>query len=199
MTNLRRQLFQEYAQMGLNETVAEYRRKHQVKKGDRFNVKGITYEIGPAVVGENMVEFEISSKIPQDELTKSMTLETYFKEVKKVVGKKAKKPFSIDRENIIREMGGDEVKERDYVKLKYNYQEKELFDNDAIRKQVTKISEEKASSLETIPGVQTVAGRLVLLAIRDRLKEVSKDNMENLIEANEQVRKKVKGSRKKKK
>lgn len=197
MTTLRQQLFQEFAQVGLNTTLAEFRRKFQVKKGERFNCKGITYEIGPAIVGPSGIEFEISSKIPQDELTKSVTLESYFKDVKKIIDGKKKKPFAIDKENIIREMGGDEVKERDYVKLKYSYKEKELFDSEAIAKEATSMSEKDAQSLEEIPGVQTLAGRLVLLSIRDRFKEIAKENMDYLIEANEQVRKKIKKPRKK--
>ena len=183
--------------MGLNETVAEYRRKYQAKKADRFNIKGITYEIGPAIVDNDGIEFEISSKIPQDELTKSMDLDTYFNEVKKLMGRKGKKPFAIDKENIIREMGGDEIKERDYVKLKYHYDESELFETKEIVKRSESMDPKEASSLVEVPGVQTVAGRLVLVAIRDRLKEAARDNMERLIEANEQVRKKIKKPRKK--
>lgn len=198
MTTLRQQLFQEFAQIGLNMTLAEFRRKFQVKKGDRFNCKGITYEIGPAIVGQDGIEFEISSKIPQDELTKSMTLDSYFKEVKKVVQGKKKKPFAIDKENIVREMGGDEVKERDYVKLKYMYGEQELFDTKSIAKEASSMSEKDIQRLEGVAGVQTLAGRLVLLSIRDRFTEFSKENLECLIEANEQVRKKIKKPRKKK-
>lgn len=196
MTTLRLQLYQEFAQEGLNETQAEFRRKFQVKKGDRFNYKGITYEIGPAFVGNKGIEFEISSKIPQDELTKSMTLDAYFKEVKEAMERQPKKPFAIDRENIVREIGGDEVKERDYVKLKYLYEEPELYEAKALAKQATEMGAKALTSLPEIPGVQTVTGRLVLLAIRDRLRAASKENMEYLIEANEQVRQKIKKKKK---
>jgi hypothetical protein len=197
MATLRHQLFKEFAQMGLSETLTEYRKKFQIKKGERFNNKGITYEIGPAIVGQSGIEFEISSKIPQDELTKSMTLDSYFKEVRKIMERKGKKPFAIDKENIVREMGGDEVKERDYVKLKYMYEELELFDTGEIAEQATSIAEKDAQSLPEVPGVQTVAGRLVLLSVRDSLKSAAKENMDFLIDANEQVRKKIKKPRKK--
>lgn len=188
MATLRDQVFKEYAQMGINETIATFRSKFQVKKGDRFNYQGITYEIGPPSVGQGEIEFEISSKIPQDELSGSMTLDAYFKEVKKLIGRGGKKPFAIDKENIVREVGDDEVKERDYVKLKYRYEDSELYETKAIVEQSAAMDEKELSSLPNIPGVQTVAGRLVLLAIRDGLRAASHETMEHLIEANEQVR-----------
>lgn len=197
MATLRQQLFQEFAQHGLNDTLKEFRKKFQEKKGERFNYKGITYEIGPAVVAQDGIEFEISSKIPQDELTKSMTLDAYFKEVKKLMERKGKKPFAIDKENIVRELGGDEVKERDYVKLKYMYEEAELFDTGEIAKQAAAMAEKDTQALPEIPGVQTLAGRLVLKAVQENLKQASKENMEFLIEANEKVRKKLKKPKKK--
>ena len=166
MATLRDQVFKEYAQMGVNETIASFRSKFQVKKGDRFNFQGITYEIGPPSVGQGEIEFEISSKIPQDELSGAMTLDAYFKEVKKFMGRRGKKPFAIDKENIVREVGDDEVKERDYVKLKYRYEDSELYETKAIVEQSAAMDEKELSSLPNIPGVQTVAGRLVLLAIQ---------------------------------
>lgn len=199
MTTLRDQLFQEFAQMGINESIAEFRQKFHVKKGDRFNYKGITYEIGPASVGEDGIEFEISSKIPQDELTKTVTLDAYFKEIKKVMTRQSKKPLSIDKENIVREMGDDEVKERDYVKLRYRFKDTELFKTKALVKQAADMDAEAVESLPEVPGVQTVAGRLVLLAVRDGLRTAANETMDDLIEANEQARQtKLKKSKKKK-
>ncbi|MFQ6671760.1 MAG: hypothetical protein ACE5KY_00540 [Candidatus Tectimicrobiota bacterium] len=198
MATLREQLFQEFAQMGLNETVAEFRRKFQVKKGDRFNHNGITYEIGPASVGVDVIEFEISSKIPQDELSASMTLDAYFNEVKKLMTRRSRKPFAIDRENIVREIGGDEVKERDYVKLKYRYEEPELFETQALVERAAAMDAEAVASLPEVPGVRTVAGRLVLVAVRDGMKAAAQETMDVLIEANEQVRQKKRKKAKKK-
>ncbi|MCH6567638.1 MAG: hypothetical protein IH801_04630, partial [Nitrospinae bacterium] len=80
------------------------------------------------------------------------------------------------------------VKERDYVKLKYRYEDSELYETKAIVEQSAAMDEKELSSLPNIPGVQTVAGRLVLLAIRDGLRAASHETMERLIEANEQVR-----------
>lgn len=199
MGTLRDQLFQEFAQMGINESIAEFRRKLQVKKGDRFNYKGITYEIGPASVGIDGIEFEISSKIPQDELSKSVTLDEYFKEIKKIMTRQPKKPLSIDKENIIREMGDDEVKERDYVKLRYQFKDKEIFKTKVLVQQASDMDTKAVASLPVVPGVQTVAGRLVLLAVRDGLRDAANETMDHLIEANEQVRQtKLKKSKKKK-
>lgn len=199
MGTLRDQLFQEFAQTGINESIAEFRRKLQVKKGDRFNYKGITYEVGPASVGVDGIEFEISSKIPQDELSKSVTLDEYFKEIKKIMTRQPKKPFSIDKENIIREMGDDEVKERDYVKLRYQFKDEELFKSKALVQQASDMDTKAVASLPAVPGVQTVAGRLVLLAVRDGLRDAANETMDHLIEANEQVRQtKLKKSKKKK-
>ncbi|MDV2502616.1 MAG: hypothetical protein RX318_01500 [bacterium] len=199
MGTLRDQLFQEFAQTGINESIAEFRRKFQVKKGDRFNYKGITYEVGPASVGVDGIEFEISSKIPQDELSKSVTLDEYFKEIKKIMTRQPKKPFSIDKENIIREMGDDEVKERDYVKLRYQFKDEELFKSKALVQQASDMDTKAVASLPAVPGVQTVAGRLVLLAVRDGLRDAANETMDHLIEANEQVRQtKLKKSKKKK-
>lgn len=199
MGTLRDQLFQEFAQMGINESITEFRRKFQVKKGDRFNHRGITYEVGPASVGVDGIEFEISSKIPQDELSKSVTLDEYFKEIKKIMTRQPKKPFSIDKENIIREMGDDEVKERDYVKLRYQFKDKELFKSKALVQQASDMDTKAVASLPAVPGVQTVAGRLVLLAVRDGLRDAANETMDHLIEANEQVRQtKLKKSKKKK-
>lgn len=199
MGTLRDQLFQEFAQMGINESIAEFRRKLQVKKGDRFNYKGITYEVGPASVGVDGIEFEISSKIPQDELSKSVTLDEYFKEIKKIMTRQPKKPFSIDKENIIREMGDDEVKERDYVKLRYQFKDKEIFKTKVLVQQASDMDTKAVASLPVVPGVQTVAGRLVLLAVRDGLRDAANETMDHLIEANEQVRQtKLKKSKKKK-
>ena len=185
--------------MGINESIAEFRRKLQVKKGDRFNYKGITYEIGPASVGVDGIEFEISSKIPQDELSKSVTLDAYFKEIKKIMTRQPKKPLFIDKENIIREMGDDEVKERDYVKLRYQFKDTELFKSKALVQRASDMDTKAVASLPAVPGVQTVAGRLVLLAVRDGLRDAANETMDHLIEANEQVRQtKLKKSKKKK-
>ena len=68
MANFKQQFFLQFASLGLTELIADYRNRYEPKKGDRFNVEGITYEIGPAKITREGVEFEVSSKIPQDEL-----------------------------------------------------------------------------------------------------------------------------------
>ena len=43
MTNFKEQFFLQYASLGLAELIARYRTQYEPKKGDRFNVEGITY------------------------------------------------------------------------------------------------------------------------------------------------------------
>ena len=50
MANFKQQFFLQFASLGLTELIADYRNRYEPKKGDRFNVEGITYEIGPAKI-----------------------------------------------------------------------------------------------------------------------------------------------------
>ena len=60
----------ETASVTLNRLTKDLQKKFEPKKGDRFNVEGITYEIGPPkfVDADKAIRFEISSKIPGEEL-----------------------------------------------------------------------------------------------------------------------------------
>ena len=118
MANFKQQFFLQFASIGLSELIAEYRNRYE-PKGDRFNVEGITYEIGPAKITQDGVEFEVSSKIPQEELPSKADMVRYFEAVRQVMQRSGRVPLSIDMENIIREINEDETKERDYVKLRY--------------------------------------------------------------------------------
>ncbi|HUU50487.1 MAG TPA: hypothetical protein VMW81_05985 [Nitrospinota bacterium] len=192
MTNLKQQMYKEFAQEGINQLIEEYKRKYKPKKEDRFNYNGITYEIGPIKITDG-IEFEISSKIPQEELSKKATLTTYFREVKKIISNAEKKPYSIDKENIIREISEDEKKERDYVKLRYVYLDNELYNNEEILKRSEEIIKNpQKHKIPEIYGINTLAGKLVVLSIRDAIYKKAKENMNDLISANEQVRKKFK-------
>ena len=119
MSTLKEQLFLEFAADALSGLTDEFRGKFTSKKGDRFNVQGVTYELGSPLLRENVIQFEISSKIPQDEFAKDMTETKYFNAVKAIVQKGKKKPKSIDMENIVRETRDDSRKERDYVKVTF--------------------------------------------------------------------------------
>ena len=82
MANFKQQFFLQFASLGLAELIADYRTRYEPKKGDRFNVEGITYEIGPASMSHAGIEFEVSSKIPQDELPSKADMVKYFEAVK---------------------------------------------------------------------------------------------------------------------
>merc|ERR1712096_497582 len=76
-------------------------KKYSKKKGRRFNYENITYEISRGgVVDENM-QFEISSKIPQDELKGHKDMKAYFAEIKKLASRFKNKPVTIEMENIV--------------------------------------------------------------------------------------------------
>ena len=192
MGNLKQHIYKEFAQDGINQLLAEYKKKYKPKKEDRFHYNGITYEIGPVSITEG-IEFEISSKIPQDELSGKLTLTQYFNAVKKIMNQKEKKPDSIDKENIIREISEDEKKERDYVKLKYVYMDEELYDSEEIFKKSNEILKNpKKHKVPEIQGINTLPGKLVLLSIKESIYEKARQNMNDLINANEEVKKKLK-------
>ena len=201
MSSLQAQLFVETASVTLSRLTKDLQSKFEPKKGDRFNVEGITYEIGPPkfVDADRAIRFEISSKIPGEELPTSYDHTKYFKQIEKR-NDSAKKPVSADMENIVRETRDQERKERDYVKLTYQYGEKELYDDRDILKDIEELSKgasEKKMPAK-IPGVTTLAGRLILERVQSSLYEVAKGNVESLIDANAKVRAELKKNAKKK-
>lgn len=188
MPTLKEQYFQKFASRGLARLTEEYQKKYQPKKGDRFFYNEVTYEISSANVANGEIEFEISSKIPQDLLAKKMTLEEYFEAVKEAMLGKAEKPVSIDMENIIREVRADETKERDYVKLLYRYPADKMIDERKVISQVEEIRQSKSSlQVPEIPGISTLAGKLVLLAVEQEIQEKARAHLENLLKANDRV------------
>ena len=192
MTNFKEQFFLQYASLGLAELIAQYRRQYEPKKGDRFNVRGITYEIGPAKMTEEGIEFEISSKIPQDELPRKVDMAKYFREVKKLMRQADKRPLSIDMENIIREISEEETKERDYVKLLYSYAEEELCGDKAVRAELKRLQQDPSKGeVPPVPGVNTLAGRVVLSLLKRNIQQGAKVAMDGLIKANTSTRKKM--------
>jgi len=192
MTNFKEQFFLQYASLGLAELIAQYRSRYEPKKGDRFNVDGITYEIGPAKMTGEGIEFEISSKIPQDELPKKADMAKYFAAVKAMMLQGRKPPVSIDRENIVREISEEETKERDYVKLRYRVGEEELYDDNAVNAELKRLKRDPSKAqVPHIPGVNTLAGRVVLILLKQNLQRHAKAAMDRLIKANETTRHKM--------
>ncbi len=192
MSSLKSQLFQQYANEGLKALIHEYQQRYEPKKEERFNYNGITYEIGNAQTIEDGVEFEISSKIPQDELSSKVTLQDYFRSIKGILVKESAAPDAIDMENITRELGGDERKERDYVKLKYSYTDTDLYDESELLKKVEDISSKgDTGKIPQVSGATTLIGKMILLAVKDSIYSKAMDNMQSLIDANESVRGKL--------
>ena len=111
MGSLQEQLFTKIASQTLVSLSKDLQKKYEPKKGDRFNYRAITYEIGPPKFTGEGISFEISSKIPESELPDGYKKESFFKEIKKICGKSKKKPLSTDMENIVRETKEQERKD----------------------------------------------------------------------------------------
>jgi hypothetical protein len=189
MASLKGIMFNQYAGEGLSQLIEELQRKYKPKKGRRFNQNDITYEISRPVLNDNSLEFEISSKIPQDELTSEKEKQAYFLAIKKIIGAKNKKPVSIERENIVWDSKKETEKEREYVKLHYSYPLEDLYDDQEILKRCKDLEEGSAKeSLPDIPGGFTTPGKIALLMVREKVQEFCRNHVTVLIEANKKVR-----------
>jgi hypothetical protein len=189
--NLRQMLFQKYASEGRDRLVAELKKAHEPKKGDRFHITGITYEIGQIVLADDGIQFEVSSKIPLEELPEGGASD-FFEAVKKICFDSPKVPEYAGMDDIEHKVGEREVKKRDYVRLRYKYRYDELYNEQEIEREAEAIMRgESSSEVPRIPGIVSIAGRLVLLALRESTYQYAKEKMNLLIEANEQVRKEL--------
>ena len=193
MANLKGILFNQYAGDGLNHLIEELQKKYKPKKVRRFHHNNITYEISRPVLNENCLEFEISSKIPQDELPTDKDLKTYFQEIKKVANSQKKKPLSIEMENIIWDSKKETEKEREYVKLLYSYPLEDLYDDQEIVKRSQALANGSAKEpLPDIPGGFTTTGKIALMMVKEKVQEYCGSHVATLIEANKRVREKLK-------
>lgn len=189
MSSLKGLLFNQYANDGLTHLVEEMQNKYKPKKGRRFNHSNITYEISRPNLKNNAIEFEISSKLPEDELKSSAERNDYFAQIKKIISAEKKKPVSIQRENIVWDSTKEREKERDYVKLVYQYPLDALFDDKAVQSQYEKMRKEgTAEALPSVPSASTAQGKLVLIMVRSRLQEIGRAHIDHLIKANKEVR-----------
>lgn len=189
MATFRQQLFQQFASQGLDASTQAFNAQYQPKKDNRFHIDGITYEIGPARLHENSIAFEISSKIPQDELAEREDFETYFAAIKQFLSHDAKQPEIADMENIVQDIGGEETKERDYVRLVYRYTFEEMYSDAAIAATIKQIQEHpEARPVPEITNVNTLAGRVVLLCVADFMQQEATTRVQRLIAANQEVR-----------
>jgi len=193
MANLKGILFSQYAGEGLNHLIEELQNKYKPKKGRRFHHNNITYEISRPELNENCLEFEISSKIPQDELPTDKDMQNYFREIKKIVNSKKKKPLSIEMDNIIWDSKKETEKEREYVKLLYSYPLEDLYDDQEVVKRSQAFAEGSAKEpLPDIPGGFTPSGKIALMMVKEKIQEYCGSHVVTLLEANKQVREKLK-------
>ena len=192
MATLKNILFTRYAGKALESLVIEMQKKYNEKKGRRFNHDNITYEISRAKVVDESIQFEISSKIPQDELKGDGHMKNYFKEIKKIVTSLKLKPFSVEMENILLDTNKNTEKERDYVKLLYRYPLDDLYDDKEILEKIKTLdSEAGKKSLQEIKGALTPQGSIALYLVLESTKSFAQKNIEQLIDANKQVKAKM--------
>jgi hypothetical protein len=194
MPTLKGLLFNQFAAEGLSALVEEMQSSYTSKKGRRFNHNNITYEISRPALKGNTIEFEISSKIPEDEIKTPKAMESYFHQMKKTIGKGKNKPKSIERENIVWDFKKETEKKRDYVKLLYNYPLDDLFDNKVVAKRHEKVVSGQADA--TTPDTSsafTTAGRVVLGVVRETIQQLGKDSLTELMEVNKKVKASLKG------
>ena len=195
MATLKKILFRKYTDQGLDIVIEEMKEKYDKKKGRRFNYDNITYEVSRGgVVDENM-QFEISSKIPQDELKDNKDMKKYFTEVKKLASKFKNKPASVEMENIVLGAHKNTEKERDYVKLLYSYPLNDLYSDKEILKKTKEMSQqtegEKPTSKEM--AALTQQGNLALQLVQESTQSLARQNIDDLISANKKARTKKSG------
>lgn len=193
MSTLKGILFIQVAGEAINSLIEELQKKYTVKKGRRFNHANVTYEINRPHLNGNSLEFEISSKIPQDEVKDDKEMKTYFQEIKKRMNTEKNKPVSIEMENIVWDSKKDSEKERDYVKLLYSYPLEDLFDNDQVQKEYEKIrNSPKPEDMPEATGAMTVAGGVVLGQVRQTVAAIVQEHINQLMEANKTIRTQLK-------
>ena len=194
MPTLKGLLFNQFAAEGLSALVEEMQSSYTTKKGRRFNHNNITYEISRPALKGNTIEFEISSKIPEDEIKTPKAMETYFDQMKKTISKGKNKPKSIERENIVWDFKKETEKKRDYVKLLYSYPLDDLFDNKVVAKRHEKVVSGQADPITPdSSSAFTTAGRVVLGVVRETIQQLGKDSLTELMEVNKKVKASLKG------
>ncbi len=197
--SLKNILFQQYAEFGLDEQLKTLQTKFKTKKGRRFNENNITYEIGKPKVVENSIEFEVSSKIPQDELNGKEGMMKYFDKVKKHLLKSQYKPVSVKMENIIWDADKETEKNRDYVKVNYRINFKDMYSENEIAKKADKVKENPDKhNIPCVPGITTLHGRLLLLDVKENLNKKGNETISSFIKANDTVQKELCRTRKSK-
>ena len=190
MATLKGILFSKYVDKGLNSLLEELQKKYGEKKGRRFNYNNITYEVSRSSLVDENIQFEISSKIPQDELKDRKDMKGYFTEIKKLATKFNKKPIAVEMENIIIDTKKNTEKKRDYVKLLYSYPLDELYNEKEILKKTKGMKHQ--AQVEILPseasGALTQQGNLALQLVKESIQSLARQNIEALLDANNKIK-----------
>ena len=194
MPTLKGLLFNQYAAEGLSLLVEELQSKYTAKKGRRFNHNNVTYEIRRSSLNQGTIEYEISSKIPEDEIKNPKEMQAYFQQIKKILSKGKLKPESVEMENIVWDSKKETEKKRDYVKLLYKFSLDDLFDDQVVAENHKNIMAGKEDpKVPQSSSAFTMAGNVVLATVRDTIQNIGRDNVNSLIEANKDVKTGLKG------
>ena len=194
MPTLKGLLFNQFATEGLSALVEEMQSKYTAKKGRRFNHDNITHEFSRPALNDKTIEFEISSNIPEDEIKTSKAMQSYFQQIKKVLGKGKSQPESIEMENIVWDSRKETEKKRDYVKLQYRFPLDDLFDNKEVAKRHEQVmSGQVDPSITDSPSAFTKAGSVVLVVVRETMHQFGKESLVKLMDANKQIKASLKG------
>ena len=194
MPTLKGLLFNQYAAEGLSLLVEELQSKYTAKKGRRFNHNNVTYEISRSSLNQGAIEYEISSKIPEDEIKNPKEMQAYFQQIKKILSKGKLKPESVEMENIVWDSKKETEKKRDYVKLLYKFSLDDLFDDQVVAENHKNIMAGQADpKVPQSSSAFTMAGNVVLATVRDTIQNIGRDNVNSLIEANKDVKAGIKG------
>lgn len=187
--HLRDKIFYRTVNDAIDRSRGEFCAKYKPKKENRFFVNGITYEISEGRLHQETIQFEISSKIPQEIFDKKGLNVKYFNEIKKLMNAKPKRPADIKMENIIHSTNVNEVKERDYVKCVYIYKESELYSAKEVDSTVKQVLSKKMK-LPEISGITTIPGQAVLYLLGENIHSGTQTNVDDLIKSNDEVAKK---------
>jgi hypothetical protein len=194
MPTMKGLLFNQFAAEGLNSLVEEMQSKYTTKKGRRFNHNNVTYEVSRPSLKDGAIEYEISSKIPEDEIKGTKEMQAYFIQIKKILSKGKPKPESIEMENIVWDSKKNTEKKRDYVKLLYKLTLDDLFDDKMVVKRHENIlAGNKEADVPHSTSAFTMAGNVVLADVRDTMHNTGRNNVDNLIDANKKVKTALKG------
>ena len=190
MATLKGILFSKYVDKGLNSLLKELQKKYGEKKGRRFNYNNITYEVSRSSLVDENIQFEISSKIPQDELKDRKDMKGYFTEIKKLATKFNKKPIAVEMENIIIDTKKNTEKKRDYVKLLYSYPLDELYSEKEILKKTKGMTHQAQGEILPLEatGALTQQGNLALQLVKESIQSLARQNIEALLDANNKIK-----------